>query len=178
MATQTVGSSGAKSQTFFERYFARHAWKVLLGISIIIAFFGVLDMVGGASDLQNGERVLMQSLTGMSWSELQEASPAAAHLVDWKFRSGGASLFVMAVLSMAVCLTGFRRRERWAWYTQWSMPVWIALTVLTTLMAVTYPEYGTPVPVISGSILFVLWVATLGLSYRTFFRIQPVRGSD
>lgn len=59
-----------KTETFFER----HAWKVLLGVSLLLGIFGVGDMVGGASDLQNGETVLMHSLTGMSWNELQAVS--------------------------------------------------------------------------------------------------------
>ena len=58
----------------------------------------------------------MHSLTGMSWNELQAASPAAVNLVNWKFRSDGTALFTMAALVMAVCLTGFRRGQRWAWY--------------------------------------------------------------
>ena len=80
MATQQVGLANAKAEPFFER----HAWKVLLGVSIVIGLFGVLDMIGGASDLQNGETVLMHSLTGMSWNEFKAASPAAGNLVDWK----------------------------------------------------------------------------------------------
>ena len=153
-----------------EAFFERHAWKVLLGVSLIIGIFGVGDMVGGASDLQNGETVMMHSLTGTSWNELQTASPNAANLIDMKFRTDGASLATIALLSIAVCLTGFHRGQRWAWYALWAIPVWIALTVLFVWSAVKQPGYGTPIPIISGSIFFVLRVTLLALSYRKFFR--------
>lgn len=39
--------------------FYPNAWKILLIVSLIIVFFGADDMVGGASDLQNGETVFM-----------------------------------------------------------------------------------------------------------------------
>ncbi len=155
--------------TFVER----HAWKVLLAISAIVGLFGVSDMLTGAADLQNGETVLMHSLTGVSWNELQAASPGAANMIEQKSRTGGASLTTLALLSSAVCLTGFRRGQRWAWYTLWAIPTWLALTVLFTWGAVRYPGYGTPVPVISGSLFFALWVALLAVTYRTFFAAPP-----
>ena len=166
MTTELAGLANFKTETFFER----HTWKVLLGVSLVIGLFGVGDMLGGAADLQNGETVLMHSLSGMSWNELQSASPYAANLIDMKFRTDGASLATIALLSIAVCLTGLRRGQRWAWYALWVIPVWFALTVLFVWNAVKQPGYGTPVPVISGSIFFVLSVTLLVLSYRKYFR--------
>jgi hypothetical protein len=110
----------------FQKVFAlleRHAWNVLLGVILLLGFFGVSDMVGGASDLQNGETVLMHSITGMSWNELRAASPKVANLIDLKFRSEGTSLATIDLLNMFVCLIGFRRGERWAWYALWALPV-------------------------------------------------------
>jgi hypothetical protein len=64
-------------------------------------------MVGNASVLQNVKTVFMHSITGMSWNELQATSPKVADLIDVKLRTGGVSLTTLALLSMAVCLTGF-----------------------------------------------------------------------
>jgi hypothetical protein len=150
--------------------FERFSWLALLGVSVIIGLFGVGDMLGGAADLQNGETVMMHSLTGLSWNELQAVSPGAANLIDLKFRTDGAALATLALLSAAICLTGWRRGERWAWYVLWAIPAWMALTALFTWSAVKHPEYGTPIPVISGAIFLVLWVTVLALSYRRFFR--------
>lgn len=168
MATVRAAPAG----TFFER----HTWKILLGVCVIIGLFGLMDMSTGAADLQNGEQALMHSQTNMSWAELQEASPDAAYMIDQKWRSGGATLLAMAVLSGAICLTGFRRGERWAWYALWAVPLWLALTVFFVGTAVKYPGYGTPVPVISGSLFLVVWVGLQALTARRFLRAAPKGG--
>jgi hypothetical protein len=166
METKIVGLNTTWSEPFFDR----HAWKVLLLVSLLIGFFGVSDMVGGASDLQNGETVLMHSITGMSWNELKAVSPRVANLIDVKFRMDGAAITTVALLSIAVCLTGFRRGERWAWVALWAIPLWTMLTAFFILTVNKLPGSGTPVPVISGPILSVICVSMLGLSYRKFFR--------
>ena len=150
-------------------FLERHAWKVLLGVSVILGLFGLMDLTGGAADLQNGETVLMHSLTNISWAEMQAADPAAANLINELFRSNGASLITASILSSAICLTAFRRRERWAWYALWALPAWMALVPLIVWTAVMYPQYGVPVPVISGSILAGLCALCLAGSYRAFF---------
>ena len=166
MSSTTLPIITQKSETFSER----HAWKALFGVSLVLGLFGVGDMLGGASDLQNGETILMHSLTDMSWNELQAANPNAANLIDTKFRTDGATLATIAVLSAAICLTSFRRGQRWAWYALWALPVWMVLTAAFILNAVKHPRYGTPIPVISGSILAVLYTTCLALSYRKFFK--------
>jgi hypothetical protein len=169
MATKPLAQAAARG-TFFER----HTWKVLLGISLIIGLFGLLDMTGGAADLQNGETVLMHSYTGMSWAEMQAAQPEAAYMIDRIFRTNGASLFTLALLSGAVCVFGFRRGERWAWYALWAFPIWFALTIVLVWTGIRYAAYGTPVPVISGSLFLVVWVGLLALTAARFHR----SGSD
>jgi hypothetical protein len=168
MSSTTMPAITQKSETFFER----HIWKVLLGVSLIIGFFGVGDMLGGAADLQNDETIMTHSLADMSWNELQAANPNAANLIDLKFRTDGAALFIIALLSTAIGLTGFRRGQRWAWVALWALPAWLALTVFFIFNAVEHPRYGTPVPVISGSVLFAVCATFLALSYRKFFRKQ------
>ena len=150
-------------------WFERMAWIGLLAVSAIIGVFGVGDMLGGARDLQNGETVMMHSLTGLSWNEVQAASPGAANLIDWKFRTDGATLAVVAGLCLAIGLTGFRRGERWAWGALWALPAWMGLTAYFTVSAVRYPNFGTPIPAISGSILGAVCVLCLAASYRRFF---------
>ena len=156
-----------------ETLFVRHGWEILIAVSFILGIFGVSDMVGGASDLQNGETVFMHSITGMRWNELKAVSPKVANLIDVKFRMDGAAITTIALLSIVVCLTGFRRGERWAWVAQWAIPLWMMLSAIFLLTVNKLPGSGTPVPVISGSILSVICVSMLGLSYRRFFRSKP-----
>jgi hypothetical protein len=166
MANQAVGLTEGRSVSGI----GRHAWKVLLAISAILGLFSLGDMFGGAANLQRGETVLMHNLTGMSWDELRAADPGAANLVNWQFRVAGAALFTIAILSAAICLTGFRRRQRWAWYTLWVLPFWLMFTAVSILAARAYPVEGAPAPVISGSIFTALWAGTLALSYRSYLK--------
>ena len=144
----------------------------MLAVILLIGSFGVGDMVGGASDLQNGETVFMHSITGMSWNDLRAQSPRVANLIDVKFRMDGAAITMIAFMSIAVCLTGFRRGERWAWFALWAIPLWSMMTAFFILSVDKLPDSGTPVPIISGTILSVICSAALGLSYRKFFRSQ------
>lgn len=148
----------------------RHGWTVILALILVLGVFGALDLAGGAGDLQNGEAVLMHSLTDTSWNDLQVADQGAARLVDWKYRSDGATLLALAVLGAAVCLTGLRRGERWAWLVLWTLPAWAAVTVVSVLLAIRHPGYGTPVPVISGAVLFAIWCVVLALSSPRYLR--------
>jgi hypothetical protein len=169
MTTTTAGPIPAKADILFER----HAWKVFLGVIVLIGFFGISDMFGGASDLEYGEKVYMTGVTGMTWGELQSTSPTVARLIDTIFRANGASLLTVALLSFAICLSGFRKGEGWAWYALWGLPLWMLLTVFFVSTVEKQPGSGTPVPVISGSILFVISASILLLSGPRFFRKNP-----
>jgi hypothetical protein len=142
MSTDTSSEPFRIDETFFER----HAWKVLAGLSLVIGRFGVGDMLHGAADLQSGETVLMHSVTRTSWNELLAASPNVANLIDLKFRTEGSSYAAIALLTLTICLGGFRRGEWWAWYALWIFPMWMALTVYFVIHVGKDPSYGTPVP--------------------------------
>ncbi len=148
---------------------------MLLGVSAIIGLFGVGDMVGGGAALAEGETVFVYTVTGQSWAELKAASPDAAHLIDNIFRSSGGGLAMLGVLGAAVCLTAFRRRERWAWLALWALPGWLALTAAFVYSGIRYPQFGVPVPVISGSVLAAVCVVCLVGAYRPFFAQPPGR---
>lgn len=150
-------------------FFDRHAWKILLGVILLLGLFGVGDMFNGASDLQNGEKVYMTGVTGMTWNDMQATSPNVARLIDTLFRTNGATLVTLALLFLVICLTGFRKGERWAWYTLWALPLWMILTAYFVASVEKQPGAGTPVPVISGSILSMITAAVLLLSSRRFF---------
>jgi hypothetical protein len=164
----TISKNLSKTRT--EPIFERHAWKILLVVIIITALFGLSDIFGGANDLQNGETVFMHSVTGMSWIELKAQNPRVANMLELFLKISGAALTLLALLSLVVCLTGFRRGERWAWFALWAIPLWYTLVVYFILSVDKVPDSGTPVPVISGSILSLICLAALGLSYRKFFQ--------
>lgn len=153
-----------------ESFFDRHAWKVFFGLSVIIALFGLGDALGGAATFAGGEAPTMVGIAGLTWEQLGTTDPGGARMIDYLVRAGGVHLFVLGLLSLIVSLTGFRQAQRWAWYAMWLWPVWLASVVFVLLAALKQAGPGIPPPLLSGSLFFLISVATLGLSYRRFFR--------
>jgi len=160
----------AARETRRETWFERNAWKVFAGISLVAAVFGAGDIFSGGSTFELGEAVMFNRLTGTTWDDLQAAYPGAANMIDYQVRGGGAYILMLGVLSLAICVTALRRRERWAWYAMWVWPLGVAFIVALLASAVQGPGSGTPIPIISGSITILISVTTLALSGRPYLR--------
>jgi hypothetical protein len=165
MSSETITSVKPKTETFFER----HAWKVLLFFGFFMSLIGLPDLLAGGSFYNSGDVRLVQAITGMTWEQLEATSPNAAAMIDFKVRMGGLQYLFLGLFSMAIALTGFRRGERWAWYTMWLFPSFFTLHSLVIFRAYEHPEAGTPEPVFSGLAILAITVLTLALSYRKFF---------
>jgi hypothetical protein len=135
--------------------------------------FGLADMLIGGSTLASGEAVLFKGITGMTWEELQAAEPGAARFIDYHVRSSGASIFWAGLLTLAIAVFGLRRGQRWARLTMWLVgPLNLALGVVTLLSTEKVPGAGVPAPLITQTILLVIAVGLLLLTYRKY---NPVR---
>lgn len=148
-----------------ENFFQQHGWKMLLIISGIIGLFGIGDMIQGMS----ADPAIANSMTGVPWEELQRSSPEIANLIDLQVRSGGAQLLTLSILSIIICLTGYRRGERWAWYAFWSYPLYMVLAFTIFLTADRQADFPQPPPLLSAPVFFIICVLVLLLSYRRFF---------
>jgi hypothetical protein len=166
--TTMAGERKAGDDSTQRPFFERNAWAIFTGISLVVVAFGVGDIISGGSTYESGEAVLFDSLTGTTWTALRADDPGAANLIDYLVRAGGGQLLVVGLLSLVICLTGLRRGERWAWLAMWVWPLLAALVIPLLLGAARTPGAGVPVPVISGSILLVIAVATLLLSSRRY----------
>ena len=165
MSSRTIASVKPKTEPFFER----HAWKVLFFFSVFMALVGLPDLLAGGSFYQVGDEALVYGITGMTWEQLEAASPNATAMIDLKLRLGGVQFLFLGLFSMAIALTGFRRWERWAWYTMWLYPLFLGLHSLVILSAYKHPQAGIPVPLVSGPVVLAVTALTLALSYRKFF---------
>jgi hypothetical protein len=165
MARKTITFANQKTEPFFER----HAWKVLWFFGLFMSLTGLPDILVGGSFYQEAEGTSLVAITGMTWEQLEAVSPNAAARIDFKMRVGGIQILFLGLFSMAITLTGFRRGERWAWYTMWLYPLFLGLHTLVILSAYKYPQAGIPVPLVSGLVVLVITGLTLALSYRKFF---------
>lgn len=150
-----------KTKTFFEH----HSWKVFLVISVILGLFGIGDIIQG----MNADPAIANSMIGMAWEEVQASSHEMANLIDLQVRSGGSQLLVMAILSIAISLTGYRCGQQWAWYAFWAYPLFMALNFFIFVTADRQSDFPPPPPMISAPVFFIIAVLVLLLSYRKFF---------
>jgi hypothetical protein len=147
---------------------ARRAWVVWVGISVLIMLFGLDDLRQGGASYAGGERVLFEGIAGTTWDALRASQPAVAEMIDRLVRLGGVDLAILGLLSLAIAITGVRRGERWAWRAMWALPLWLSAQIVVLMLADKVPGAGVPVPIMSGTVLLVITIPTLLLTYRTY----------
>jgi hypothetical protein len=98
-----------------------YAW-----LAIVIADVGLLLWGAGAALLPHslpGPRSVpilpagFEGYSGGSWERLTAASPATAGYVTLLFRMYGIYIVAFSMMAIAIAAYGFRRGERWAWWT-------------------------------------------------------------
>jgi cbb3-type cytochrome oxidase subunit 1 len=143
-----------------ERANEKFGWMVFL-------FLGLLWVVVGLVQVFSPDELLRtdtQLITGMSWSELKTLSPVATDLVRFHYGGMGLLKTSWSFLVLAITLTGYRRGEKWAWYTMWLVP---ALLVWNAIYNVNFTGNVNQmlewIPVTTVSLLGLL------LPYRKFF---------
>lgn len=131
-------------------FFARHAWRILLGLVLVIGLFGIGDVILG----MEADPAIPEAVTGLTPAEIETRSQPLATLVDLQIRSGGLHLILLATLWAVILWIPFRQHERWAWYAMWTFPLW-ALTVSVAFLFVELrPDAALPPPAISGWVFF------------------------
>jgi hypothetical protein len=143
-----------------ERVYEKYAWVIYLAL-------GLLWLVVGLNQIFLPDGLIgndVQRVTGMSLSELEASNPVAIELVRFSYGAIGNIKTSWSLLVLAITLTGFRRGEKWAWYTLWLVP---ALLVSSGLFnAIFFGDVNQSlefIPIMSISLLGLL------LPYRKFF---------
>ena len=142
------------------RVYEKFAWVVFLFLGLLWVVVGLVQVFGPGELLGTDA----QLITGMSWSELKASSPVATDLVRFHYGGMGLLKISWSFLVLAITLTGYRRGEKWAWYTMWFVPallVWNAIYNVYFLGDVN--QMLEWIPVTSVSLLGLL------LPYRKFF---------
>ena len=149
-------------------FWRRHGWKLLLGVVLVIGFFGIGDVFVGV----DADPAIPVGGTGLTPDEIRATSQPLARLIDLQVRSGGLHLAVMSVLWSVILLIPFRGGERWAWYTMWTLPLWALVVAVSFLFVELQPDVPLPPPAISGWALFAFTALILLATRRAFFRTQ------
>ena len=109
-----------------ERVYEKYAWVIFIALGVLWVVVGFVQAFfpDGLAETD------AQLITGMSWSELKALSPEATDLV--RFLYGGMGLLKMSwsFFVLAVTLTGYRKGEKWAWYTLLLVPILLVSSAL------------------------------------------------
>jgi hypothetical protein len=145
------------------RLWDKYWWVWYLGL-------GLLWLMVGYSQLFNPTVLLEQDaqrITGISLSELKALSPAATKLIFWLFGTLGNLKISWSQFLIAITLTGYRKGEKWAWYTMWLAPaVLVSQAIFDTIFLGDFNEVLKWIPITTISVVGLL------LPYRKFFPKQ------
>ncbi|MHA2106601.1 MAG: hypothetical protein ACW99R_02690 [Candidatus Hodarchaeales archaeon] len=142
------------------RVYEKYGWVVYLALGLLWLVVGFTQTFFPNELLEADAQLVIDT----SWSEFKASSPVAAELVRFHYGVMGLLKMSWSFLVLAITLTGYRRREKWAWYTLWLVPI---LLVSCALFNASWfgrvNESLEFIPITTLSILGLL------LPYRTFF---------
>ena len=102
-----------------ERIYEKYAWVVLFALGLLWVVVGFVQAFFPDGLAENDA----QLITGMSWDRLKALSPDASDLVSWLYGAMGMLKMSWSFFVLAITLTGYRKGEKWAWYTLWLVPI-------------------------------------------------------
>ena len=148
----------------------RRAWWGLAAFAVLILLFGAGDIFLGAG----ADPGIARGVTWRTPAELEAESAEAYRMFDRTARTQALSLVVMGVLSFAIVLRPYRRREIWAWWLMWVLPAW-AFSVPVTYLAFGLAPGTPPPPLISKLIIGALAVVIVIIDRQQFTAVPVVR---
>ena len=147
-----------------ERVYEKYGWVIFLAL-------GLLWLVVGLNQIFLPDGLIgndVQRVTGMSLSELEASNPVSIELVRFLYGAIGNLKTSWSFLVLAITLTGYRRGEKWAWYTLWLVPILLVSSALFNVSFVGDVSQTLQwIPITSISLLGLL------LPYRKFFPRKP-----
>jgi len=143
-----------------ERVYERYAWVILFALSLLWMAVGFAQAFFPDGLAESDA----QLVTDMSWSELKTLSPETSNLVRFMYGNMGLLKISWSFFVIAITLTGFRRGEKWAWYTLCLLPILLVSTGLfRSWFLGDASEMIQSIPIVTLSLL------GLFLPYRIFF---------
>ncbi len=137
--------------------YEKNAWMLitLLGLlGIVFAFVLISETPLDPTQLQKQ--------LGQSVNSFQASNPSAWSTIQYYDRDSGAALMGFSILGVGISYTAFRKGEKWAWYVELFLPLYLIFVTAESYYAggVYWPLYA---------IFFLISLAALLLPYHRFF---------
>jgi hypothetical protein len=106
-----------------------YAWLVPFAYGALLCAASLVWLVSGLPF----DHVTYERIAGIQWSKLiKSLDPRTTLMISAIVRElGGNTGIVAGILVMAVSATGYRKKEKWAWFTLWLLPFHSALDIAT-----------------------------------------------
>jgi hypothetical protein len=143
-----------------ERVYVKYAWVVFLFLGLLWVVVGFAQAFYPDGLAENDA----QLVTDTSWNDLKDSSPEASNLVRFMYGNMGLLKMSWSFLVIAITLTGFRRGEKWAWYTLCLVPILlVSAGLFRSWFLSDASEMINSIPIVTISLV------GLYLPYRKFF---------
>jgi hypothetical protein len=143
-----------------ERVYEKYAWVILLALGLLWLVVGIVAVFSPEGIFETDA----QSVTNMPWSELKASNPVAADFVIFVYGQMGLLKISWSFFVLVITLTAYRKGEKWAWYTMWSVPVFLMGDALFSAIYIgDVSQMLSFIPIITLTLLGLL------LPYRKFF---------
>jgi hypothetical protein len=143
-----------------ERVYEKYAWVVYLALGLLWVVVGFNQTFLPDGLLEGDVKLIID----LSWSEFKALSPLAIDFVRWLYGAMGLLKISWSFLVLAITLTGYRRGEKWAWYTLCLVPILLVSSALFNSSFVgDFSLMLEWIPITTISVLGLL------LPYRKFF---------
>jgi hypothetical protein len=143
-----------------ERVYEKYAWVILFALGLLWLVVGLVAVFHPEGIFETDA----QSVTNIPWSELKSSSPKAAEFVIFVYGQMGLLKISWSFFVIAITLTGYRRGEKWAWYTMWSVPVLLVSDALFSSIFI-----GDVSQTLQFIPITIITLLGLLLPYRKFF---------
>jgi len=143
-----------------ERVYEKYAWIIFLALGLLWLVVGLVAVFDPEGIFEKDA----QSVTDVPWSELKASDPVAADFVVFVYGQMGLVKISWSFFVLVIALTGYRREEKWAWYTMWSVP---ALLISNALFSAIY--IGDASETLEFVPITTITLVGLLLPYRRFF---------
>ena len=144
-----------------EKFYEKYAWIIFLIIGILVVAGGIPHALGFNTDPK-----LVQTISGQTINQLKASSIMSFNLYDFYFRGGGLSDLGLAFFIIAISMTAYRQRQKWAWYAFCFIPIyffsWIGLSS-------TLPPESSASLIPPLMFFIVLSISGLILPFKKFF---------
>ncbi len=147
------------TRTKTEKASEKYAWIPLLAIGAFFLVLGFAGIFAGAGWIPPDYVAPVQTISGMTWSQIQSTSPAGAKYITSITGALGYAALGFGIFTITVSATAYRRGERWAWYVMLYWPL-ISLGVIAGAL-----NGGAPL----FAVFLILSLIGLLLPYRKFF---------